>query len=280
MQLNKTQARLVTIDFDKTLAQTFEACPGGVGVELAYDMALRELFGESELLGAVGGLKNRAPTELVRDILSTHNGLRRYAWQSYERKCEKLRDLLKKGLGLPLVPISDSNEADVLGEMLVRLKLQILESQIGPEWPKPCDGALDGLERFASKNIPIAIVSSGHEGFIQRCFSVWGALCPQILITDDFMRGQPISPEKKIKPSPVLIHYAMMRAYQLGYRALVRSETVHVGDDYAKDGSLARNACIAFWWYASEGQPHDVQLQEDDVIFTHWREIGDRIESL
>ncbi len=100
--------RLV-MDFDGTMADTFQPSPNEIGVSEAYCLAVEALFGEDGrgAFCAVGGLKNRAPIELI-DALQKH--------------------------GLTTGNLEDA------AEKLVFAKMQVLLGEIGSVWPLPCEG--------------------------------------------------------------------------------------------------------------------------------------------
>lgn len=61
---------LIAMDFDGTVANTFSAPSSGIGVCEAYMYAVEETFGLAALekYVAEGGLRNRAPVEVVRQL--------------------------------------------------------------------------------------------------------------------------------------------------------------------------------------------------------------------
>lgn len=265
-------ARLAAFDFDGTIADTFAKSPNGVDVVAAYEHALDTMFGKIGVLESVGGLKNRAPTELVRDILQTQPGLLAQGLRAYERHRERLASLMPKGKGIALTPLNGQNRVDLLGELLVRLKLELLLREVGPAWPRPFDGVLELFRELNAADKNIAIITSGHEPFIRKCFREWGVPCPTIVLSDDDLRPLPGSIEEKSKPSRILIHYLLMMAHQA--RVSVRwHDVVYFGDDLRKDGGLARNAGLPFGWFNPARKEADIPLRSDDRTIASWNEV-------
>jgi len=214
---------LAVVDFDNTVADTFSPSPGGLGVVGAYERAIRVLFGEKgvDIFQKTGGLRNQAPGELVEHLLT--NGV---------------------------VPL-ESLPSKILADKIVEVKLSYLLQQIGPEWPKPCQGIklfFETIEKIKKEevNIQVAILSSGHEGFIRKTFKTWDVICPKLMLTDDDVRER-----KLFKPSLVLFDliHARWRSDRQG-----RQRMIYFGDDILKDGELARRAGVPFGWFNRDDQ--------------------------
>jgi len=265
-------ARLVAFGFDNTAADTFDRSPNGIDVHIAYDRALETLFGETELLKVVGGLKNRAPTELVHDILRERPPLMLAGLRAYEAHRSRLSSQMPRGKGIPLSRIENGNHIDLFGELLVRLKLEILLAEIGPEWPLPCEGVLEFMAELRARDKHVAIISSGHDLFIRKCFSQWGSECPAIVLSDDDLRPQPGPMTQKMKPSKLLINYVIMMAHTRGI-SVSSADIVYFGDDLNKDGGLARNASIPFGWYCPAGLPREKVSEPFEFVFSCWKEL-------
>ncbi len=200
---------LLVCDFDGTIADTFSPSPNNIGVSEAYRLAVEELFGNEALekYFSTGGLKNRSPGEVVKNLQD-------------------------QGFG-----------EGVTAEDLVHAKLGHLLQEIGPEWPKPCRGFVKFYKEIEEMDgVEVAILSSGHTNFIKKTFSVWGLDPPRIMLTDDDFRGYnpPLPLEKFSKPSPFLID--LLQEEWGG----CRRHMIMFGDDPDKDGKLAKNAGIPF----------------------------------
>lgn len=272
MRVILQNARLAAFDFDNTVANTFAPSPSGMDVNKAYDVALERMFGEANILRAIGGLKNRAPTELVRDIVREHPRLLFAGLESYDIHRNRLAKVIARGKGVPLVAVRNGNHETLFGELLVRLKLEILMDEVGPMWPRPFEGILELFDDLRKLGKSLAIISSGHDPFIRKCFRVWGAPCAEIVLSDDDLRPLPGPLYQKVKPSRMLVHYVLMMAAQA--RLNVKwSDVVYFGDDIAKDGELARNADIPFGWYNPTAQHSDALRRPVDRMVTSWHDV-------
>ncbi|HMI09471.1 MAG TPA: hypothetical protein VK497_03710 [Candidatus Saccharimonadales bacterium] len=232
------RARLIAEDFDDTAFRTFEKSPSGVGVAEAYTLSIEDMFG-SEALSAFlsgGGLRNRAPIEVVQQ----------------------------------LAPDAKNEELNRLVQELTETKLNILMGEIGTRfldgslWPRPTEGYLDlcamiEAARQEGQLIDDAIISSGHEPFIEKTFKVWSIDIPTHVIATETTQRIVVdleeAPENLIKPSPLLMGVARsMWAQGYGVKIPARNglsndekrRIVYVGDDLVKDGGLAENSGVAF----------------------------------
>lgn len=224
---------LLVSDFDGTIANTFAPSPSNIGVSEAYRLAVEKLFGEEALKYYIstGGLKNRNPGEVVKSLQD-------------------------QGFG-----------GDVIAEDLVQAKLGYLLREIGPEWPKPCNGFVEFYKVIEEMDgVEIAILSSGHEEFIKKTFFAWGLDPPRIMLTDDDFRGYnpPLPLEKFSKPSPLLMDLIQQ---EWGGR---RRHMIMFGDDPDKDGKLAKNAGIPFGLFPRQ----NFFFAENSFQFDDWREIS------
>ncbi|MEA1962786.1 MAG: hypothetical protein U9M94_00940 [Patescibacteria group bacterium] len=271
---------LLVSDFDGTVANTFAKSPNGVNVDMAYEYAIKELFSKEGLMAyqEIGGLQNKAPEELVSDILRQTDNvkiLNKNAEQCFLKHDKTLSRLVPKGKGSLLEQqlFTRGKESHrVMAEMLVLLKMSFLMSEIGVQhndntcWPEPCHGFinfykfLEELNKDNDLDIQFAILSSGHDIFIQKTFELWGIKIPQIMVTDDDMRGAsyPKSIRRRVKPSSYLFDLIQSQwlnsfmqlhnSAQLIEQVLhYRDRMVYFGDDSAKDGELARNARVPFF---------------------------------
>lgn len=229
-----SDAWLLAKDFDGTVAQTFEKSPSGVGVHEAHELTVEDMFGIKALdyYRDGGGLRNRAPVEVVQD----------------------------------LAPDAKGDELDQLVSQFIGTKLGVLIGEIGtlfPNgniWPRPTNGYLELRERIelaraAGRPIDDLIISSGHEPFIRKTYQAWSVGEPTHIVAEETMRELALTlpVEQLVKPSRVLMEVAhgMWRG---GYglqptpeSALdERNRIVYVGDDPIKDGKLAENSGVDF----------------------------------
>jgi len=226
-------AQLFAHDFDGTVANTFEPAPTGVGVEEAYNQAIETVFDTAALEEYLqsGGLQNRAPSEVVRQ----------------------------------LAPDATDSELSALTDNLIAAKLSVLLDQIGSPlpgggvWPRPIEGFpefLAQLEDIRKKGAPIDVLalSSGHDAFIRRVYEVWSEPQPDhIIATEQIAELAPqlsLRPDQLIKPQAGLMdaaRYIWRSAYNVREPMFdERSRVVYAGDDTAKDGGLAINGGVDF----------------------------------
>jgi hypothetical protein len=232
------QARLLAADFDGTTHDTFEAPPDGIGVDEAYRIGIERVFEFDE--GAVaryeaeGGHGNRTPAEIVHSLAPTS---------------------------------VTSNDLDRLTEELVRVKLDLLCGQIGKPlddgqtWPR----AMPGFSEFWSsvyeardegEHISTAILSAGHAPFIRKVFSSAGLELPDILVTEETIRGlnSSLPPDKLAKPAamPLLLAKTQwLNFYGLDVTSVAAGPQIGdritvFGDSLPKDGGLAKNSGVNF----------------------------------
>ncbi|HEY1085519.1 MAG TPA: hypothetical protein VGE34_02205 [Candidatus Saccharimonadales bacterium] len=215
---------LVGLDFDGTIADTFTQPKNGFGVEAAYHVAIARVFKPSALESykASGGLRNRAPIEVVRQLA-------RYR--------------------------PDDSEQTLLDE-LDAVKLEVISSQISPSWPQPAKGFVDFSKNLEKSPHDQAIISSGHESFIEKVYEkTLGVEPPKIILAQETIAriARQGNIETPVKPSPQLLVYAYAR-----WRGLHGLEAVdqiaeddkprihYVGDDPQKDGKMAAAAGVNF----------------------------------
>jgi len=226
---------LLVSDFDGTIAQTFEPSPNSMAVDKAYDLAVYDLFGKKgmEAYRASGGLRNRNPGEVVAS-------------------------LIERGYSKNIITVED----------LVQRKLGYLLAEIGPNWPKPCQGFFQFYQVIeCMDSVEFAILSSGHEEFIKKTFSIWGLNPPDIMLTDDDLSGYnpPLPLELASKPSPFL--FELIQEEWGGER----KHMVMFGDDPEKDGKLAQNAGVPFGLFSRQNH---CGFMENSFQFDDWREIS------
>lgn len=220
-------AHFVGADFDNTIALTGTPPKNGFGVEAAYEHAVEAVFGAQalETYRAAGGLHNRAPIEVVRQLAPESAG-------------EEEKSLLSK---------------------LDGAKLDLLMAQIGTEWPEPTRGfiafakALEARQKDASP-ISSIIISSGHAPFIERTFDVWGIAQPDDVLAQEKLADLAERDEIALptKPNGIIMLYAYnaWRALHQLPEATIDSQDVprmiYAGDDPVKDGELAVQNGISF----------------------------------
>lgn len=229
--------KILALDFDRTIADTFTSSPSGLGVNEAYAVAVESVFGKHGLNSYkhLGGLRNRSPREVVSELQ-----------QSGFLACENATALTNK---------------------LVGHKIDCLTNQIGqalPDgtlWPRLTEGFADFWRQVvANSSVFTAILSSGHRAFIIRTFQVHELALPDFIITDDELR---ILPEPLSKPDPRLWGYLLQESH------ITPLDSLYIGDDQVKDGGLARNAGVPFLHFAPEGAP-DFALGGS---FADWRDV-------
>ena len=227
-------------DFDGTIADTFEqdSARDIFGVDEAYRVAVEEtLPDDKDALKRYedqGEHRNRTPAEIIES----------------------------------LVPDRSQKEQKVLTGKLIVAKLDVLEGQIGKPlsdgalWPRPQPGFIEYSDTVSKINasgeyIDQAIISAGHASFIEKCLDLYGVSRPEIMITDETIRGlnSRLSSEKLTKPeiAPfMLAKFQWLLLYGLteapkGLAPHVNNRISLIGDSEPKDGGLARNAGIEFF---------------------------------
>lgn len=258
---------LISFDFDDTVAKTREKGPNGIGVNEAYNLAVVGVFGErGEQLynNELGGLRNRAPTELVKQLLDLDKNLLKTAENFFYENVERLLAIFPEKIDESKIhaDVDDNQLIDLLTWMLVAEKCSYLSSEIGKEltsgdiWPRPCTGFIDfykyinEINKQGKTKIDTAIISSGHTEFIKRTFNVYGLSVPDYLITDDEMRKINLPVSRKTKPGT----YPFMRAHKswienTGVARFDKDRMIYFGDDPNKDGLMAKNCRVVFGNY-------------------------------
>ncbi|MGI9027575.1 MAG: hypothetical protein ACR2FM_01870, partial [Candidatus Saccharimonadales bacterium] len=172
-----------------------------------------------------------------------------------------------------LVPNCAPQGLELLTANLVRAKLYILENQIGKPlhdgtpWPRPVPGFVEYSQAITEANtkgasIDRAILSAGHASFIRKCLTMSGLEQPEIMITDETIRGlnSSLSPGKLSKPELMPLLLAKLQWLSLYDREgsvdindpEVNQRITVIGDSDEKDGGLARNAGVSFIHVTSE----------------------------
>jgi len=267
---------LLLFDFDNTIAQTHIPSPNNINVPTACRMAIEKLFGKRGLTiyNAIGGLNNRAPTELI-EAMTTRNGS--LFDQPHDRSIPQL------------------------AEAFVQAKLDLLlgeigaHSQDGNRWPAPCVGFLDfwnTIQKLKEQELPITtgIISSGHSAFIEKTFDIWDQYLPDIIITEDDVRPRRFPKElnRRFKPGQLqtaLAHREWLRMQGLwsfqgnswcGEGTIhtarhTRDGVIYFGDDPQKDGELAQGADIPFGLF-DEGALFTIN--NNRVTFGNWTDVA------
>lgn len=277
---------LFALDFDGTVAETFTPCPGGLGVHGAYEKAIEDVLGKEGLkrYHVIGGLRNRAPSELVRLLLedTSPDQMIGNARIFFRRNGEQLADFVPKGKGVTLAG-DFTPTADFISELVVRQKLFYLSSQIGTPlgdgnvWPAPCRGFIRFYNDLAQLDtgdlqLDLAIVSSGHELFIGRTFMVWGLSKPEIIITEDDIRGK-AELEGRVKPDPLSLELACAQWLGTAVTGATKQRVVYIGDDPVKDGGMAERFGVSFGWFDRDGKNGKLNIP-DSFTFSDWEALA------
>jgi len=249
--------QLCVHDFDGNGFRTFDASPGNVNVHTACRQAVGDIFGSVILkfYDESGGLKNRAPVELMSDLLVKNPLLIDVAHNYYQSNRVALDSFMPEGKGFLLG--WHTNPVMALAELFTRRKLQILTAEISAEqcgddtWPQLTKNFdVFWREIKATPDSYTAILSSGHDYFIKRVFDLWDLELPDVMVTDDDMRaieqGNGIAP---YKPDPQLMYEVWDRfESRTGLRS-DQYQTIYFGDDAEKDGGLAESAGVPFYHF-------------------------------
>lgn len=281
---------LFLFDFDQTIVETFESSPNGIGVEKAYDMSVFNIFGDvgrNIYKNVLGGLQNKAPSELVQLLISSdsEDRLIKKASIFYSNNVLRLLAVLPENIKADDQEWDTRSEKlmDLLTWMLAAEKLSFLSSEIGEKlpdgqkWPRVCRGFLDFYKSIETINnqgeikIDRGIISSGHTEFIRKTFSSIGLNLPEYLITDDNLRGVKNIPiERKTKPGPypfALIHRQWLK--DTGLSAENKSNIVYFGDDLKKDGGMAEKCRVSFGWF-NKNSSIPYEISESGFLFNDW----------
>lgn len=298
---------LLVFDFDGTAAQTFEPSPNGIGVNEAYAKSIEAIFGEKGLTAyqQIGGLQNRAPSELVNLLLS-HDSTEELIDNASVFFVENHRELAGCAPSYQggILEWDSTNPEKTITEMVVRQKLLYLAGEIGTRfpdgqvWPKPCEGFQEIWQIIRLINLDekcrltTAVVSSGHETFIRRVFAeVLKLQPPDILVTEDDIRWREYPTEMTRRVKPGQLQFALAHKEWLDIQrspfdngeSLVnvargsRARMIYFGDDPSKDGQMAKVASVVFGLF-KDGQSYTVNGNEQ-FSFGDWRDIGERLSN-
>ena len=231
---------LVALDFDGTIAATFEPSPNGMDVSIASKLAIGKKYGSRglEVYDQIGGLGGREPGELIA--------------------------LMHLRLGINPATRDDT-------ELYVSEKLASITPEISPTWPRLLPGVGNFFRDVSDRRIPVdlSIISSGHNKFIERVFEVNGIDVPHNLVTSDELRQRPMPLERpRFKPhtfqlaqahrnwdQEIADEFTSLSGLSVNFhdipsehreRSHHKPYMLYVGDDYIKDGGLAWNGRIPF----------------------------------
>jgi hypothetical protein len=293
---------LWSFDFDGTAAKTFEPSPAKIGVKEAYALAVKDVLGNRglDIYNEKGCLKNQAPSELVASLLGSpfRDSLFAHAKSFFETNQRYLLTQVPEGKGVSLEQWKE--DIGIVAELLVRQKLSYLLKQIGttfPDgdtWPRPCNGFRDfwtTIQDLKKERLPLdtSIISSGHDKFIKRTFQLWGLISPDILVTEDDIRGRkyPEEMERRVKPGQLqlaLAHKKWLDIQEIPFDPetvrQTRQEMMYFGDSYTHDGGLAAIAGIPFGWFNPDNKlPGEGRFNPETIVISNWREVASVLQS-
>lgn len=289
---------LFGFDFDGTIADTFKKGPNLVGVNEATNNGIKDIFDELGVsrLKELGGLSNRAPSELINLILKTSDRemLIKRAQDFFEKKGEELSLIVPKNKSVPLVWY-EKNIEQLITELFVRQKLSYLLEQVGKHtadgqiWPPLAQGFSEFwgvLQKLKREELPIdtVVISSGHDIFIDRVFKLYNLTLPDIVVTEDDIRGKkyPKEIERRVKPGELplaMAHFTWLKQqgmdqlnFDLQTTREVKERMIYFGDDLNKDRKLSEGARINFGFFI----PENLSLMEkaNSSRFKDWTIIG------
>lgn len=259
-------AYLLLDDYDGTLAETTEPCPGGVDIYTSYEKAIRKLWGEEHIdaYWQSEPVENSpAPIQVVEHLFPNETVPRQ-------------RELTEE-----LIATTQSWEVAQVGTPLGE----------GETWPPKARGLdeywqrteeMQARARREGFRIDRGIVSSGFRGFITRSFEIWNLKLPEVMVTDDEVRSSPFprTPEERVKPAiwPLALAHEAWLEQQGGFswEAAIESRTRILvrGDNLLKDGGLARNYGAEFQHYVpgearTEGAIHSL-AETSDMLEWNW----------
>ncbi|HUC87358.1 MAG TPA: hypothetical protein VMR75_03510 [Candidatus Saccharimonadales bacterium] len=240
-------------DFDNTAFWTSQPPPGGIDVEQAYILAVEEVLGEEALAVYLknGGLRNRAPGEVVQELLPRRDGL-------------------------AIAQITDRLVATKLSHLTRQIGLPIGDSF----WPAPCDGFLSFWRWLSGEDIRTGVISSGHTAFIEQAFLLYSLKLPDVIVSDDDIRKRHYAnPQWRSKPGTLAFTLARRRL-ALEYGESLKSAAFHdksrityFGDDAEKDGRLAEAAGVRFGHFDPQAS---AAVTAFGFRFPSWKWVQDR----
>lgn len=255
---------LVATDFDGALANTFRPPPTGYDVNTATSLAIAQQFGPKglKLYNDLGGMQNREPGELIGNLLQE-------------------ADL--RGIRMP-----SFGSAKKATEYFVDLKLALLLPQISREWPRLYPGVREFFQIASEGYIPIktAVVSSGHDRFINRVFEVNGLKPPDYLVSSDSIRALENPKRRLYKPYPyqlALAHKQWLGTHKIvnddyglyADRGFGKTHMIYIGDDPIKDGELATKSRIPFGFVPFTHPDFHPDPNKGQFFFDHFVKFAD-----
>lgn len=265
---------LIATDYDGTQFDTIS------NVEEAYCFAIEQVFGEEgvKIFMREEGLRNRAPSEIVEDIVK-YPGMLEKAEESFKKTAGMLTDTIP--CIVPLEWIEEKPVASIT-ELLIRQKLRLLMAKISKDWPKPCQGVPEFMETLTELSaadgvhVDLAILSAGHVAFIQKSYQMQNLHCPELLATDDHFRYKGLTPEYRRKPAKALFDYV----YDLWVKTVdgdghcSLDHVVYAGDCPIRDGGLALNAEIPFIWFNPAKQTKRYPFPLGSFQISSWSQVA------
>ncbi len=245
---------IVGLDFDMTIADTFEPPPTGLGVPEAYQQAITDIFG-GQTWQDLPAFANQAPIELGKMLRKSIGSSRLVAAAQayYAAHAEELNSVMPLRNGTAIDWRVDDPLNSVV-EVLVRRKLQLLLPNVGTlrtgggRWPRLMQGFAAFWRRTcADPSVATVIISSGHDVFIERVLEIYALPRPNVLISDDYMRRRGL---QLYKPDPTIWEWVLVEVRALGFRP---RSSLYIGDSRQQDGALAQHARIDFVHFAEEG---------------------------
>lgn len=246
----------------------------------------------------VGGLRNRAPTELVEAMMRVGNAeaIISGGEDFLKANAQRLNGLVAEGKGVQL-GINQPVGIRELGELVVRQKLAMLKDQIGaanPDgtiWPALTNGFADfwniiqQINERGKVRLDTAVISSGHDKAIEDTFRAHGLNQPDLMITDDDIRGmdQPRLSRLRNKPGPLTLGLAYRDWRKIEGFAAEHNNTfapieragqiAYFGDDPKKDILLGQRSQVTAGLF-KEGETYHTDRGSGVVTFGNWRSIG------
>jgi phosphoglycolate phosphatase-like HAD superfamily hydrolase len=286
----------VLFDYDGTMGDTGEPSPNGWNVEKACRAAIQEVLGEkgAAVFDSQGGLKSRAPTEIIEDMIAQDPSLvsegRNFFLQNQEMLLQDRS--VQQGKGVPLEwRENDQMPGRVIAEMFVRRKLAILLPEICAEWPKPCKGFLEfwsTLQQLKENGIHFitGVVTSGHDEFINRTFKEWRMKDPDFMVSEDQIRGiHPHHPHKvQEKPGPLPIFLALAKIAELRHQCtgegviltpFLETRMVFAGDSPSKDMVMAQRNGLPAVHFNRDAEKLTVDPDNRAIRFGDWQHFAD-----
>jgi len=315
-----TSKYIFYIDFDGTLANTSELSPGGWNVINAYEASIKDIFGDVGLTiykDDLGGLKNRAPSEIIYLLLqkgqekNLRDELIRSAEIFYSAHQEQLEGLMSEGLGASFAYDTEEEiQERVIAELLVRQKLSKLIPEIGERfsdgrtWPEPFPGVIEFLNQMSTRNqdkISLIILTSGHDNFIRRTLKTWSVPDDHIhILSEDAIRGMSLPEQMWLRakpgPLPMVLAYGdelnrqdrdetawreqglLTDRQHLIIAPLVDDvQTLIIGDDPKNDGGQVLIAGSFAWFNPSLKESSNPA--DTGIVFTDWYALTNLLNS-